>query len=156
MKRICGECNICCEILEVAEINNNQWVSCKHQCDKGCDIYKNRPSSCEEYNCYWIEGNFEESDRPDKVGLIIDAGTQIFKDTWGDNAINVREIRPGSINMEKASKLLNRLKDENYTIFLKLYGGGVSISINTEEKQNFIREKMKKIGPIKINTKIKK
>ena len=156
MNRICGECNFCCEILEVAEISKKQWIPCEHQCDQGCNIYENRPTPCNKYNCYWLEGNFEENDRPDKVGLIIDNGNQMFKDVWGDKAINVRETRPGIVNSEKATDLINRLKNEKYIIFLKTYAGGVNTSINTKEKQDFIKETMMKIGPVRIkNIKIK-
>jgi hypothetical protein len=52
----CDGCTLCCKVLEIPEVNSkfNEW--CKY-CDKerGCKIYSERPDSCKEFNCAWVQ-----------------------------------------------------------------------------------------------------
>lgn len=52
----CGSCTLCCKVMGVAELAKprDQW--CGH-CDKGrgCRIYADRPASCAEFECLWLQ-----------------------------------------------------------------------------------------------------
>ena len=69
----CGECMACCKSLPIDDIKlvkaNN--VICQH-CDKGCRIYDDRPESCVNFNCVFIEDGYDISLRPDKTGVIFE------------------------------------------------------------------------------------
>jgi len=71
-RRTCGECTACCTALPVGEISKPQGVPCR-QCTKvGCSIYQMRPRSCRDFECQWLKGCGEDSQRPDLFGIIND------------------------------------------------------------------------------------
>jgi hypothetical protein len=41
----------------------------------GCGIHARRPSICRRYRCAWLQGRFEEGDRPDRLGAVLDVVT---------------------------------------------------------------------------------
>jgi len=83
-ERACGECQLCCELLAVKErghlpsgepyaFNKPTRTRCAHQCASGCAIYDDErlPLSCRAFECEWLLGNFRESDRPDRSGVVV-------------------------------------------------------------------------------------
>lgn len=87
-KRSCGECTLCCTIMGVVELKKPVHTNCEHQSCFGCKIYEDRPSSCKEFKCLWLEEGehlpgkhslrkrlFWENERPDKNGVMFH-GTQ--------------------------------------------------------------------------------
>jgi uncharacterized protein len=51
----CGECNACCRVFEIPEINKPAGKWCEHcAISKGCTIYEDRPSMCVEFECLWL------------------------------------------------------------------------------------------------------
>lgn len=77
--RECGDCQLCCRIVPVEEINKAAGVRCKHQkSGLGCKIYPNRPFSCRTWSCQWLLGQGTEGlARPDRTHYVIDS----FPDT---------------------------------------------------------------------------
>jgi len=71
MSRECGSCDMCCTVVGVKEMDKPEYTACAKLCG-GCGIYESRPQSCKTYECLWLQGNFNEADRPDKLGLICD------------------------------------------------------------------------------------
>jgi hypothetical protein len=52
--RECGQCTLCCKLLEVSEIEKPQGKWCKHCTPgKGCNIYDDRPDLCKVWYCGW-------------------------------------------------------------------------------------------------------
>lgn len=72
IRKTCGGCVACCTTLAVEEIDKPGGQQCQHVCSRGCAIYDDRPGSCANYECMWLEGtlNAEEEGRPDKLGLV--------------------------------------------------------------------------------------
>jgi hypothetical protein len=68
--RSCSECRLCCRILAVYELKKPRGEWCGHACEKGCGIYETRPQSCRDFACFWLQGMFEESERPDKTKVV--------------------------------------------------------------------------------------
>jgi len=67
----CGDCRACCILLPVSAINKPTNTRCKHICDVGCSIYADRPTTCAEFECGYLQAdNVPESLRPDKCGII--------------------------------------------------------------------------------------
>lgn len=74
--RQCGDCQLCCKLLPVREIDKLANTRCQHQRHgKGCGVYNSRamPPSCKLWNCRWLtEDRTENLRRPDRSGYVID------------------------------------------------------------------------------------
>jgi Fe-S-cluster containining protein len=71
MTRECGDCQECCTLLDIRELDLAAGTKCKHQCDKGCAIHRVRPDVCRNFSCLWRNGKLEQDQRPDKTGMIL-------------------------------------------------------------------------------------
>ena len=73
MARECGDCQLCCNLIGVAELAKSPHSDCIHQCKSGCAIHSSRPKECRTYQCQWRSNEEIPDDlRPDKIGCIID------------------------------------------------------------------------------------
>lgn len=70
-QRQCGECQACCVVFTVPEVEKGRHERCRHQCEMGCGIYSERPDICRNFVCEWLCNNtWPEDLRPDKSGII--------------------------------------------------------------------------------------
>ena len=69
--RQCGDCTVCCTLLEVAALKKPMGIECAHACNKGCNTYNTRPSECRKFRCGWLSGVGASGQRPDKSGYMI-------------------------------------------------------------------------------------
>ena len=54
-ENLCGECNACCKVFEIPEIDKQAGKWCEHcAISKGCTIYEDRPQMCVEFECLWL------------------------------------------------------------------------------------------------------
>ena len=52
----CGDCSLCCKLMNVPELNKPPNVWCRHVViGKGCGIYETRPEVCRGFYCRWME-----------------------------------------------------------------------------------------------------
>lgn len=75
MSRRCRSCSECCTALAVIELGKDEFSRCgsvKPGCG-GCAIYEARPESCREWFCGWLQGYGANADRPDRIGVVLDA-----------------------------------------------------------------------------------
>jgi hypothetical protein len=73
--RSCGDCNACCEAPPIHDghFRKPRGVLCREwRQGTRCGIYQTRPAACQDYLCAYLRGDFEEGDRPDKTGVLID------------------------------------------------------------------------------------
>lgn len=71
----CGECNLCCKLLETHDVPSPIGEYCKLCTDQGCSIYEERPNECREYQCMWTQMPKQYARiemRPDQCGIIFD------------------------------------------------------------------------------------
>jgi Fe-S-cluster containining protein len=95
--RECEECSLCCTVLRVDELRKLGGVDCVHQLPEGgCGIHPSRPAICRAYRCAWLQGHFEESDRPDRLGAVLD-----FVNHGGQLMLEVRQARGGSFDASR-------------------------------------------------------
>jgi hypothetical protein len=93
MQRECGACSLCCTGLRVDPLRKLGGVPCARLGERGgCSIHANRPDACRAYRCLWLQGSFEEADRPDKLGAVIDLVSE-----GGEPRLAVREAEPGAV-----------------------------------------------------------
>lgn len=68
----CGECDLCCKLLEIHDIPSKIGEYCQY-CNKGCTIRDTRPKECSTYQCMWSQmENVGNELRPDQCGIIFD------------------------------------------------------------------------------------
>jgi len=74
--RTCGECSVCCVVLNVdtPEFQKMPGKPCAHLCEGGgCAIHATRFPVCREYHCGWrYLAPLGEAWRPDKSGVLVD------------------------------------------------------------------------------------
>ena len=72
--RQCGECQLCCKLLPVEELNKKSGVRCHNQrSGLGCQIYPTRPLSCRVWSCRWLtDKTTMHLLRPDRSHYVID------------------------------------------------------------------------------------
>jgi len=105
-KRECGECQVCCELFGIPELNKPNWQKCQHQCDKGCGIYPDRPKRCRDFECGWLTGVFGQGveHRPDKSGVIF-----TFVELPGVGEVpTCIELRPGAADEYWVGKAIKK------------------------------------------------
>lgn len=89
-RRVCGDCQACCMTLAIPTLQKPRAVRCPNQCAAGCAIYATRPTECAGYMCLWRDGWGVESDRPDKLGAVIDLDVNpAFARVSGARGLNV-------------------------------------------------------------------
>lgn len=115
--RTCGGCTACCKTHQIEELQKpaNQW--CAHcVVGKGCGVYEERPPSCRDYACVWI--NFpdalpEDDQRPDRLGVVFSIFNQpeMTGDPKGETLrVFVNEVMEGRLNTKAARRALDRVR----------------------------------------------
>lgn len=76
----CGDCYSCCK--SYASVNPNEievvrldvkydWGRCNKLCDNNrCTIYENRPRTCSDFECLYVESDLPEQYLPERVGFV--------------------------------------------------------------------------------------
>ncbi len=69
--RECGDCSLCCKLLAIPELNCGEGDWCA-LCNppKGCGSYENRPPSCHDFECLWLQGRMPENLKPNRIGAV--------------------------------------------------------------------------------------
>jgi hypothetical protein len=73
--RECGDCSLCCRLLDVPETNKqpSQWCLHCRPGKGGCSIYADRPQACRQWACGWLTNRgFGDEWFPKKCGIISD------------------------------------------------------------------------------------
>ncbi len=112
LTRDCGDCNVCCTLMPVPQLDKPSGVDCKHWDGKreggGCTVYETRPEVCREWACIWRSGSnlLEPGDRPDKLGIMLDTMRQVPGKPIVE-AILVYQTEPGGF--QKAMPTIRKL-----------------------------------------------
>jgi len=91
--RECGGCALCCTVLRVDELAKLGGTPCPklRPAGDGCSIHATRPSICRAYRCLWLRGGLDDTDRPDRLGAVLDVAFE------GDGPfLAVREAEAGA------------------------------------------------------------
>lgn len=74
--RQCGDCQLCCKLLPVREVDKGANTRCRHQrAHKGCMVYNTpaMPPCCKVWNCRWLVNDRADAlRRPDRSSYVID------------------------------------------------------------------------------------
>jgi hypothetical protein len=71
--RACGTCMMCCKVPAIEEFAKPPGVWCRHAVSgKGCNIYADRPRSCREFYCLWMQDESFGADwKPEKAKFVV-------------------------------------------------------------------------------------
>ncbi len=70
--RACGDCAMCCKLLEIPPLNKPYNTWCTHCSSRtSCDIHATRPDMCRDFQCYFTLSDLGEEWRPSKSRFII-------------------------------------------------------------------------------------
>lgn len=69
----CGSCMMCCQILDIPELNKPPGPDCPNcMTGGGCKIYASRPQLCRDFECDWIrERELGPMLRPDRCRVLL-------------------------------------------------------------------------------------
>ncbi len=69
----CGDCGLCCTVLDIAELQKPSDAVCRHFAKgRGCSIHSDRPNACRSYQCIWtLAGPLGGQWRPDRAGFLL-------------------------------------------------------------------------------------
>jgi uncharacterized protein len=115
MSRGCGGCTICCRLIGVAAIGKPAGTWCTHCTATGCSIHPTRPTSCRNFECFWLmDEGFPEDLRPDRCGVVA---------AWngGDQeniVLHVDPDRPDALARKPGSELVEALLRHHERIFV--------------------------------------
>lgn len=117
-KRVCGDCDVCCNILEVRELNKKSYCNCIYRAESGgCGKYNSRPSICHDWNCAYILGLMpdQESLKPNNLGLMFYPVSSKNNDLKIDILMG-QEVWPDAIYSSDSQKVINWLKSKMMTM----------------------------------------
>lgn len=85
-------------MLRVDPLRKLGGVACLHQREETatpCSIHglPERPELCGAYRCAWLQGRFEDGDRPDRIGAVLDVTMGL-----GLPVLRVREAEAGTFD----------------------------------------------------------
>lgn len=110
--RLCGTCTSCCVHLpipagQVSPGDKPAGIACAHLCQAGCRIYSQRPQTCADFACAWLDdAQWPDAWRPDRSGLL--CLTAHLNGTVP--AALVYEIRPDALASRDARDILAQLE----------------------------------------------
>ena len=68
--RACGECTVCCTILNINALKKPPNTTCPHCTGHNCGIYESRPQACRDWHCAWRRVSaLPDEARPDRLGV---------------------------------------------------------------------------------------
>lgn len=96
----CGECTLCCKLLNIPWMDSPAGELCKH-CDegKGCKIYDTASKKCLDFHCAYIQMEKASINlRPDKCNVIFERIYDIFIGTIDPKSIKLNNDILGQIH----------------------------------------------------------
>jgi hypothetical protein len=92
----CGDCAMCCLLLEVPAAHTSADVWCRHVIkSKGCAIYQDRPDACRAFRCLWLDTDaLGDEWKPNRAKFLLRTeGTRLCIDMHPDHPENWRKER---------------------------------------------------------------
>jgi len=103
----------------IEELAKPAFSECAHECSSGCGAYAERPPSCRDFRCLWLDGHLTEDDRPDKLGVIF---TTTHDDQVGVHPLIV-EAKPRGAESDAVRNAVTRLTEKSPVLVLTPAGG---------------------------------
>jgi hypothetical protein len=100
----CGSCTLCCKVLRVNELAKPYGSWCPHcvRVGGGCSIYDERPTSCREFECIWLQSQSKRAPLP--AGLKPNS-SHVVLSIGNDEKTLVAHVDPGYPDAWKQSEI---------------------------------------------------
>ena len=128
----CGECTLCCKLLELHEIPSEIGVYCEKciPCE-GCTVHDNKPQECKDYQCMWTQMEHVSIDlRPDKCGIIFDR--------VASDVITAR-LEEGKMINDLLMGQINHFINEGFSVLI-FRGREMKHFLNQNHTKNYVME----------------
>ncbi|MBL4848788.1 MAG: hypothetical protein JKY65_24975 [Planctomycetes bacterium] len=124
VERQCGQCQACCRLFEITELDKPERQTCAHQCKRGCAIYTERPQRCASYRCRWLAGDpsLERRDRPDRLGVIFDKHSALGELLADLDYVVAHEVQPGAFKTKRAARWIKALGQDRIVVQVSFSG----------------------------------
>lgn len=138
----CGSCSMCCKIMGVEELAKRQGVWCQHVLKgKGCGIYAERPTSCQTFECVWLQSQSQKNGmvlelRPDKSKVMLVTNT-----TGSEIIVECDPNHPNAWKLEPMLRMLTNVFDQ-----------GVGVSIRKPDRREILMFERVRPGVIGFRT----
>lgn len=115
--RHCGPCSACCTVLHIDELQKLAGVACRHlkhpvdRAEGACGVYGDlakQPAVCRAWYCLWRRGLGEDSERPDRIGVMLQPSIKYIPGTT-TLGISAHEILPGALDQPRTLEYLHRI-----------------------------------------------
>ena len=116
--RICSGCTACCKTHYILEARSLPGELCKCcAIDEGCLIFEGeqRPTTCHLYECLWLNGKGEESDRPDGLKIVMD-GTIVNVGDRQIDVVNIWEVEEGAALQARVQQITEALLMQRFAV----------------------------------------
>jgi hypothetical protein len=140
IKRSCGGCTLCCQLIGVAELNKKSFEDCVHRhgvlhaSGPGCGIYASRPRSCAAWACMWLRSDptdWPEAERPDRVGFVVDELVDLIRLNGVETPAAQIWVSQGfddAWRQDPGTAIIAALINKGLAVLWRLYGGKESIA----------------------------
>jgi hypothetical protein len=116
--RACGNCTACCDGHVIGNSHGNKFgfhKPCVFLVNKLCSIYKDRPSSCHNFQCAWTQKLFPEWMKPSECGVLI--SVEINKEN-GKQFLRIVEMK--EVIEYDVYREIQKFCSENDTYYVKV------------------------------------
>lgn len=136
----CGSCQVCCELLQIEEINKPDFKICPNQFYGGCKIYEERPASCRVYECSWLRNGESEKNRPDRVGVLFSDQYSPLYGEW----TTIHVIKPEARSLDRIKKKI--LEIIKRTVLIEMTKEGMVLLGGPENRVHEMISRIEKQG----------
>jgi len=131
----CGTCTKCCELPVIPEIGKEAYKVCKHctvDCDKGCNIYEERPEACRDFYCCYAQ--MEKVDialRPDNCKMMFEKVNDNIFFGMQDSNYKMTSVAAGQIQ---------QFVKQGFSVVFNINGNNEILLAEGETRENVIKE----------------
>jgi hypothetical protein len=130
-QRSCGECSLCCKLVQPDELPATaigEWCPHCKPGDGGCMIYPDRPRSCREFLCLWrMKTNIPDHVRPDRAGFFAWFPARPFPHI--ELCVDADRVDADTVDKESYGRMLEMVLGTGMVVSLSL-GTGKSVFLN--------------------------
>jgi len=110
----CGDCALCCKLIEVLPLDKPAGKWCQHCTKQSCSIWKERPRICRSYECLWrLSEPMGEVLRPSNCHIVF----ELYEPEKTVVAL-VDQHYPESWGKGEPLKLIKRMVMDGYTVWI--------------------------------------